>query len=78
MDWSLVFSCASKHFMIPNSNNGETCCKQIATEIQEKALTPSTVKAYQQGFYKAEWSLDAPFRIMAYLDEAPPSDASLK
>lgn len=55
-----------------------SCWKQFSNEIREKALAPNTIKAYQQGFYKAEWPLDSPFRIMAYLDKAPPSNASLK
>lgn len=72
------FSCASRHFKIPESKSGEQCWKQMVAEIREKTLAPATIKTYQQGFYKAEWPLDSPFRIMAYLDKAPPSDASLK
>lgn len=72
------FSCASRHFHIPESKSGENCWKQIANEIRQHALAPATIKTYQQGFSKAEWPLDSPFRIMAYLDKAPPSDASLK
>lgn len=72
------FSCAAKHFNIPNSKNGESCWNQFASEIRDKTLAPNTLKTYRQGFYKAEWPLDSPFRIMAYLDKAPPSDSSLK
>lgn len=72
------FSCASKHFNIPRSTSGQTTWEHMAREIREKTLAPSTIKAYQKGFNYAEWPLDSPFRVMAYLDKAPASDASLK
>lgn len=72
------FSCAAKHFQIPDSKSGELCWRQMASEIRQNALAPTTIKAYQQGFKKAEWPLDSPFRMMAYLDKAPSSDAALK
>lgn len=50
----------------------------MSKQIREKTLAPATVKAYQRSFDKAEWPLDSPFRIMAYLDQAPPSDSSLR
>lgn len=72
------FACASRHFSIPATKSGELCWQQVASEIRERALAPATVKSYQQGFSKAEWPLDSPFRIMAFLDKAPHSDSSLK
>lgn len=72
------FSCASRHFAIPTTQSGELCWHQIASEIRESALAPATVKAYQQGFFKAEWPLDSPFRVIAFLNKAPSSDSSLK
>lgn len=50
----------------------------MSKEMREQALMPSTIKSYQRGFSQAEWPLDSPFRIMAYLNKAPSSDASLK
>lgn len=50
----------------------------MARQIREKTLVPNTNKAYQRGFNNSEWPLDSPFRIMAYLDKAPPSDSSFR
>lgn len=50
----------------------------MAREMREKALASTTVATYERGFTQAEWPLDSPYRIMAYLDKAPPSDAFLK
>lgn len=46
--------------------------------MRESALAPATIKSYERGFKQAEWPLDSPYRIMAYLNKAPPSDSSLK
>lgn len=72
------FSCAAKQFAFPNSTSGQKIWEEIATEIRETTLAPSSVATYQRGFQQTDWPLDSPFRIMAYLNKAPPSDSSLK
>lgn len=72
------FSCASKHFDFPKSRSGQAIWDAMASEMREKTLASGTVESYQRGFTQAEWPLDSPFRIMAYLTKAPPSDSSLK
>lgn len=50
----------------------------MAKEIRETTLAEGTIKTYERSFTQTEWPLDSPFRIMAYLNKAPPSDSSLK
>lgn len=72
------FCCAAKFFDFPNSESGKEIWKNMSYQMREKALAPSTIKAYERGFKQAEWPLDSPYRIMAYLNKAPSSDSSLK
>lgn len=67
-----------RHFDIPTSKTGKATWNHLEKQIREGSLAPATIKAYKRSFDKAEWPLDSPFRIMAYLDQAPPSDSSLR